>query len=272
MFCFWRNLGIHPTRQWGGLCPLLRSKSDEQVRSTSKEKLIITFKDFKGGGKMSLKKINESDYAEKGIRVKSNPLNVTASVAQRYFDELNLDVVIPAFNELSDELDIKMEEFNRDISTKVDKETGKGLSSNDYTDSEKAAVAEIGNKADLSQVLTKTNTEVFVPTGMYQPATKKYVDDTVVAVGAADMTKAVYDPNGKEQDIFAYTDEKVGGVTVSSIGAASASHTHSLSSLGAAASSHTHKVSDISDITVSTTDLTAGESTLATGSLYFVYE
>ena len=33
---FSRKLGIHPTRQWGGLCPLLRSKSDEQVRSTSK--------------------------------------------------------------------------------------------------------------------------------------------------------------------------------------------------------------------------------------------
>lgn len=51
-------------------------------------------------------------------------------------------------------------------------------------------------------VLTKDNTKEYTPTGIYQPATKKYVDDKVVAIGAADMTQSVYDPTGQRKDIF----------------------------------------------------------------------
>ena len=50
-------------------------------------------------------KILESDYANKGIRTKNNPLGLSVSEAQRAFDELCLDVVIPKFNALSKELD-----------------------------------------------------------------------------------------------------------------------------------------------------------------------
>ncbi len=39
----------------------------------------------------------------------------------------------------------------------------------------------LANKADSNDVLTKTNTAAFTPTGDYQPATKKYVDDTIKA-------------------------------------------------------------------------------------------
>lgn len=54
---------------------------------------------------MAFTKINESDYADKGIRVKNNPLGLSVSEAQRAFDELTLDVIIPKFNALSGELD-----------------------------------------------------------------------------------------------------------------------------------------------------------------------
>ena len=39
----------------------------------------------------------------------------------------------------------------------------------------------LANKADSNDVLTKTNTAAFTPTGDYQPATKKYVDDAIKA-------------------------------------------------------------------------------------------
>ena len=55
---------------------------------------------------MSFTKINAADYAEKGIRVKDNPMALSVSEAQRAFDELCLDVVIPKFNTLSGELDL----------------------------------------------------------------------------------------------------------------------------------------------------------------------
>ena len=51
----------------------------------------------------------------------------------------------------------------------------------------------LANKADSNDVLTKTNTAAFTPTGDYQPATKKYVDDIVIEAGGGDMLRTVYD-------------------------------------------------------------------------------
>lgn len=71
---------------------------------------------------------------------------------------------------------------------------GKGLSTCDYTVEDKAEVAKVKNKANSSDVLTKTNTIEFTPTADYQPATKKYVDSksssvsVTVSVPVADWT------------------------------------------------------------------------------------
>lgn len=59
------------------------------------------------------------------------------------------------------------------------------------------------------------------------------------------------------------------------LGAASADHTHTPEAIGAAAANHTHTPESIGAApayTYGTTDLTAGSSPLATGTLYFVYE
>ncbi|WP_458406837.1 hypothetical protein [Anaerotignum sp.] len=53
-------------------------------------------------------------------------------------------------------------------------------------------------------VLTKNNTKEWKPTLPFHPATVAYVDEKVVIIGAADMQKRIYDPNGHEEDIFAY--------------------------------------------------------------------
>lgn len=65
------------------------------------------------------------------------------------------------------------------LGDKVDKITGKGLSTEDYTSIEKTAVGTIGDKADKTNVLEKTNVTSFTPTADYHPSTKKYVDDQV---------------------------------------------------------------------------------------------
>ena len=51
----------------------------------------------------------------------------------------------------------------------------------------------LSSKANSSDVLTKANTAEFTPTADYQPATKKYVDDSIFSVGSGDMLKSVYD-------------------------------------------------------------------------------
>lgn len=65
-----------------------------------------------------------------------------------------------------------------------------------YTDETNAPVFvthKLSEKVNSSNVLTKTNTAAFTPTGDYQPATKKYVDDIVIEAGGGDMLRTVYD-------------------------------------------------------------------------------
>ena len=74
------------------------------------------------------------------------------------------------------------------LATKVDKVEGKGLSTNDFTKDYKSKLdalnQNLSNKASCSSVLmTIVPNEPFTPKTDYHPATKKYVDDSVKAVG-----------------------------------------------------------------------------------------
>ena len=75
------------------------------------------------------------------------------------------------------------------LATKVDKAEGKGLSTNDFTNNYKSKLdalnQNLSNKASCSSVLmTIVPNEPFTPKTDYHPATKKYVDDSVKAVGS----------------------------------------------------------------------------------------
>lgn len=114
------------------------------------------------GDNMSLPQIAGSDYSTKGIRIKNNPMNLPAADAQRAFDELALDVIIPKVNAIAAAQDI----VNSDIEGRTTTlETG------------------VTTKANAADVLTKTNTTSFTPTADYQPATKRYVDLNVISGG-----------------------------------------------------------------------------------------
>ena len=83
------------------------------------------------------------------------------------------------------------------------------------------------------------------------------------AVNPGDMTKAIYDPNNKSQDIFAYVDSitdtrmpKTGGTFTGAVSGVSPTETTGV----------------FRNIRASTTDLTAGTSALNSGEIYLVYE
>lgn len=122
-----------------------------------------------------LRQITGDMYAYKGIRVKNNPLGLSVAEAQRAFDELSLDVVIPAFNSLV----TQQNTINQSVDTSVS-----GL------------MQSVEGKADADNVLTKTNTGEFIPTSDYQPATKKYVDLNVIQ-GGVPQTRTI---NGHSLD------------------------------------------------------------------------
>ena len=68
------------------------------------------------------------------------------------------------------------------LSNKIDMVDGKGLSTNDFTNTYKTKLdnldTNLGEKAAKADVLAKTNTTAFTPSADYHPATKKYVDDS----------------------------------------------------------------------------------------------
>ena len=188
-------------------------------------------------------KILESDFVGKGVSAQPNPMEKPEDEAKAVFDELVKDVVTPKFNEFveamsvldftSDEDKPVSKAMQEALDGKVDKEEGKVLSDNNYTDEDRAMLFEFAgsthghqNKTVLDSVtaqdvsdwrggnvLLKNNTKAYTPTDSYHPATKKYVDDKVVKMGGADMAMSVYDPQGKETDIFAYADNAASRIT-----------------------------------------------------------
>jgi len=66
-------------------------------------------------------------------------------------------------------------------------------------------------KADKTNVLELDNTTSFTPDADYEPATKKYVDDSYAASGNGDMLKSVYDTNDNGKVDGAEDADKLGG-------------------------------------------------------------
>lgn len=183
--------------------------------------------------------VKESDMAGKGVSAQPNPMEKPEAEAKAVFDQLMKEVMVPFFNRFVREfakVDLTSD-ADKPISTatqaaldkKVDKvyKTGsqseyKVLTDNNFDDNSKENLAlatrdrhthdnksllDKFTQAFIDNILFKDNTVPFEPKGPYNPATQKYVDDKVVAIGAADMTKAVYDKGNGATDIFDYADK-----------------------------------------------------------------
>ena len=121
---------------------------------------------------ISEKKITEQQINEKGVISAPDVLTGTASENKLVFDQL-ARTIASSYNGLIDELmDSGAESIGVDVegldatdvnaaltelaAEKVDKVTGKGLSTNDYTNEDKAEVAKVAGKADQSALTAHT--------------------------------------------------------------------------------------------------------------------
>lgn len=155
---------------------------------------------------MAYTKITSEDTSGKGVIGIPDTPALTTTAMQEKFDEIALDVLVPKHNALIDELESTESGKGADA---IGFDTGtSGITAETAGAALRELKGELDDKATTADVLTKDNAAEFTPTGQYNPATKKYVDDTVVAIGAGDMAKAVYDTddNGKVDDA-----DKLGG-------------------------------------------------------------
>lgn len=185
--------------------------------------------------------VKESDMAGKGVSAQPNPMEKPEAEAKAVFDQLMKEVMVPFFNrfvrefakvDLTSDADKPISTATQEaLDKKVDKayKTGsqseyKVLSDNNFDDNSKENLAlatrdrhthanksllDTFTQSFIDNILFKDNTEEYFPTNKFNPATVDYVDRKVIAIGAADMQKSIYDPNGKETDIFAYIDNAV---------------------------------------------------------------
>lgn len=183
--------------------------------------------------------VKESDMAGKGVSAQPNPMEKPEAGAKAVFDQLMKEVMVPFFNrfvrefakvDLTSDADKPISTATQEaLDKKVDKvyKTGsqrayKVLTDNNFDDNSKENLAlatrdrhthdnksllDKFTQAFIDNILFKDNTVPFEPKGPYNPATQKYVDQKVVAIGAADMTKAVYDKGNRATDIFDYADK-----------------------------------------------------------------
>lgn len=143
---------------------------------------------------MAYTKITSEDTSGKGVIGIPDTPALTTTAMQEKFDEIALDVLVPKHNALIEELESTESGKGADA---IGFDTGtSGITAETAGAALRALKGELADKATTADVLTKDNAAEFTPTGQYNPATKKYVDDTVVAIGAGDMAKAVYDTDG----------------------------------------------------------------------------
>ena len=147
---------------------------------------------------MAFNKILDSDKVGKGVVGLPDVPGLSTGQMQEKFDEL-ANYCIERINQLIDELSAPTAAANvgsADGTVQIILDRLLGYAE-DLTNS----------KADVNNVLARDNTLEYTPAGDYQPATKKYVDDKLVAIGAGDMAQSVYDPQGKRTDIFAEVEQ-----------------------------------------------------------------
>lgn len=134
---------------------------------------------------MAFTKITDEDLLNKGVIGLPDTPGLSTSEMQAKFEQTAREVIIPMFNQLVDEL------------------------------LDPSAASQIGTKGKNRTVqghidnLENPHNVTAEQVGAYtKDQTEKAISDRISQIGSADMTQATYDPNHRQQDIFAYADSR----------------------------------------------------------------
>lgn len=172
-----------------------------------------------------MRKITADDLLGKGVVGLSDTPGLSKEEMQRRFDEIAKEVIIPAFNEVVEELSGNsgagsigvvppetlpeadtMQKAVDQLAEQV-KTQGENLDNaiTEQGESLSKAITEQGQS--LGQDIENLENDFGTALDEQDAALRQYVDDTLQAIGAADMLSTVYDPQGKKQDIFAFAED-----------------------------------------------------------------
>lgn len=134
---------------------------------------------------MAFTKITDEDLQNKGVMGLPDTPGLSTSEMQAKFEQIAREVLVPKFNQLVDEL--LGPSAASQIGAKGKNRTVQGHIEN----------LENPHEVTAEQVGAYTKDQ-----------TEKAISDRISQIGSADMTQATYDPNHRQQDIFAYADSR----------------------------------------------------------------
>jgi len=212
-----------------------------------------------------LRKITAEDLSGKGVIGLADTPGLSANELQRRFEETAREIIIPAYNELVEEL--QGEGGANAIGLTPPETFPTADTVQKAVDQMAVTIKEQGD--DLSQAITDQGEEFTEALNDQDTELRQYVDDTLQAIGAADMQSAVYDPQHKATDIFDYADDAAETAAENTIGKtllltyAKSSTTHALTGLSGAAGT-------LSCVFTATADYAKGDTFTVDGESYTV--
>lgn len=134
---------------------------------------------------MAFTKITDEDLLNKGVIGLPDTPGLSTSEMQAKFEQTAREVIVPKFNQLVDDLS------NPSAASQI------GANGKNRTVQGHIENLENPHNVTAEQVGAYTKDQ-----------TEKAISDRISQIGSADMTQATYDPNHRQQDIFAYADSR----------------------------------------------------------------
>lgn len=134
---------------------------------------------------MAFTKITDGDLQNKGVIGLPDTPGLSTSEMQAKFEQTAREVIVPKFNQLVDDLS------NPSAASQIGA-NGKNRTVQGHIDN-------LGNPHNVTAEQVGAYTK---------DQTEKAISDRISQIGSADMTQAMYDPTGRQRDIFAYADSR----------------------------------------------------------------
>lgn len=134
---------------------------------------------------MAFTKITDEDLLNKGVIGLPDTPGLSTSEMQAKFEQTAREVIVPKFNQLVDDLS------NPSAASQIGA-NGKNRTVQGHIDN-----LENPHNVTAAQVGAYTKSQ-----------TDAAISDRITQIGSADMTQAMYDPTGRQRDIFAYADSR----------------------------------------------------------------
>ena len=134
---------------------------------------------------MAFTKITDGDLKDKGVIGLPDTPGLSTSEMQAKFEQITREVIVPKFNQLVDEL--------------LDPSAASQIGAKGKNRTVQGHIENLENPHEVTAEQVGAYTK---------DQTEKAISDRISQIGSADMTQATYDPNHRQQDIFAYADSR----------------------------------------------------------------